>query len=90
MLMHCRPRPERSLMPHSVLILILMTLAAASDTFPGEAYRERFHKPFPRRRAAGRGTAQGRPVMPRCEHRAVSVLTDRIDPGRIACRVCLE
>jgi hypothetical protein len=28
-------------------------------------------------------------LLPRCEHRAVSVLTDRIDPGRIACRVCL-
>jgi hypothetical protein len=24
----------------------------------------------------------------RCEHRAVSVLTDGIDPGRIACRIC--
>jgi Zincin-like metallopeptidase len=28
-------------------------------------------------------------LLPRCEHRAVSGLTDRIDPGRITCRVCL-
>jgi hypothetical protein len=28
-------------------------------------------------------------MAPRCERRAVSVLTDRVDPGQIACRVCL-
>lgn len=31
----------------------------------------------------------GSPDLPRCAYRALSVLTDCIDPGRIACRVYL-